>query len=932
MAGNVKVCARFRPQNAVERSENGQICVQLQEDQVKLTAEDGTDHKFNFDRVFGMDTAQKDVFEYAALPVITDVLDGYNGTIFAYGQTGSGKTHTMEGPSIDDVENCGLIPRLIFAVFEGIANSDPVIEYQVMVQYVEIYMERVRDLLDPNKSNLQVREDKTRGIYIQDCTQPYVTCAEDMFNYMKIGAANRAVGATRMNEGSSRSHSIFLISVLQKNSESQSTKQGRLFLVDLAGSEMIKKTQAEGARLEEAKTINKSLSALGNVINSLTENREHVPYRDSKLTRILQQSLGGNSKTTLIICMSSSSYNAGETLSTLRFGTRAKSVKNNAKKNEEKSAAELQAMLHAAEGKIRALESKVRKLQGGEELGEDEMDDYSTIDPEMQLKIEAKLEQLREDLEEKKMEIDALTEMLVEKESVLDEWESGNTVRLKGQQQAAHTLQRATTELLEYAANFQGKLAGQPVSVESVPLGEGEEFELQVGGLAKTIESTVSGLSLQLMQVVYEKEQLVMDKEAHQTELGQLRSELEKQRTAAPSTPAPTTPGTSAPAADSEEAAAAQVALSQSSEAIRARIQALEASLQAAGEETVESTVSPSVEPDEDDGVEEEEPELDLASVEDSELRGTAEQLQSEVRKLRFELSKGNSKIANKTRHFEQQRVDWAAKQELLETQRKLLEEELQAVNAAVQQQQLDAEKLTGTLKNDLNAQVERYLALRMEVEEARVFSPSVSPSPDKKEGKERAKVVQLQRKLDSVTADHQWLLTQYVTVNSQNAEVRKKEQLALEHIKNMEQEIHRRQSKQEDETARLMAEASQAHARELQALAKLQEAKAEIAQLLSQKMKRRPSDDMTAGRPRGNSMDNLGPHVTASLSGGQVHSPGNFAPVPIRGGGGMSGITNLTDRQNTSAAASGHGAPAEAAAPAETKEKKPNFFKRLFS
>eukprot|EP00656_Telonema_subtile_P001920 TRINITY_DN10832_c0_g1_i1.p1 TRINITY_DN10832_c0_g1~~TRINITY_DN10832_c0_g1_i1.p1 ORF type:complete len:347 (-),score=139.11 TRINITY_DN10832_c0_g1_i1:37-1077(-) len=322
-------------------------------------------------------------------------------------------------------------------------------------------------------------------------------------------------------------------------------------------------------------------------------------------------------------------------------------------------------------------------------------------------------------------------------------------------------------------------------------------------------------------------------------------------------------------------------------------------------------------------------------------MRATAEQLQEEARKLRFELSKGHSKIANKTRHFEQQKAEWASKQLTLESQRKLLEEELQAVNAAVQQQQLNADKLTSTLKNDLNAQVERYLALRMQVEEARVLSPSVSsPSPDKKEAKDRAKLVAIQRKLDSVTADHQWLLTQYVTVNSQNAEVRKKEQLALDHIKNMEQEIHRRQSKQEDETARLMAEASQAHARELQALAKLQESKAEVASLLSEKMQRRTSDDLT-NRERANSFDGAsGPtpfedsaaalrqHIAGALSSGPVRSPGNFAPVPIRGGGGVSGITNLTDRQNTSAATA-EGAAAEAP---RSSEKKPNFFKRLFS
>ncbi|CAM9888310.1 unnamed protein product, partial [Heterosigma akashiwo] len=191
-------------------------------------------------------------------------------------------------------------------------------------------MEKIQDLLDEfrAKGNLQVREDPQKGIYVAGATEKYVTSEEELLEVMTLGARNRAVAATGMNEGSSRSHSVFIITVQQVRAVN-SSKTGMLYLVDLAGSEMVRKTGASGHQLEEAKTINKSLSALGQVINALTDDRaSHVPYRDSKLTRVLQNSLGGNCKTALVICCSPSSFNAPETVSTCRFGQRAKRIQN----------------------------------------------------------------------------------------------------------------------------------------------------------------------------------------------------------------------------------------------------------------------------------------------------------------------------------------------------------------------------------------------------------------------------------------------------------------------------------------------------------------------------------------------------------------------------------------------------------------------------
>lgn len=293
-----------------------------------------------------MSTKQADIFDYSIRSTVDDILNGYNGTVFAYGQTGAGKSYTMMGTSIEDDNGKGVTPRIVEQIFSSIMSSPANIEYTVRVSYMEIYMERIRDLLQPQNDNLPVHEEKNRGVYVKGLLELYVSSVQEVFEVMTRGGNARAVAATNMNQESSRSHSIFVITITQKNVETGSAKSGQLFLVDLAGSEKVGKTGASGQTLEEAKKINKSLSALGMVINALTDGKSsHIPYRDSKLTRILQESLGGNSRTTLIINCSPSSYNDAETLSTLRFGMRAKSIKNKAKVNAELSPAELKAML-----------------------------------------------------------------------------------------------------------------------------------------------------------------------------------------------------------------------------------------------------------------------------------------------------------------------------------------------------------------------------------------------------------------------------------------------------------------------------------------------------------------------------------------------------------------------------------------------------------
>ncbi|CAD8161308.1 unnamed protein product [Paramecium pentaurelia] len=360
---NIKVVARLRPLNALEMQQGGECCVTYNDKQITVTVGSNDKQDFAFDRIFGPDSEQADVFEEVGRPILDSVMNGYNGTIFAYGQTSSGKTFTMEGPDNPNERTKGLIPRVMTELFDVVHSKSDDLIYIVKVSFLEIYNEKIMDLLDTNKTNLKIKEDRLRGIFVQNLTEIKVESPEEMKQVMLTGSNNRTIAATRMNERSSRSHSLFQIQVSEKNIKTDSSKLSKLYFVDLAGSEKVAKTNVSGQQLEEAKNINKSLTCLGMVINALTsDKKEHIPYRDSKLTRILSESLGGNAKTTLVVACSMCSYNDKETLSTLRFGARAKAIKNKPTINAEKSAKELQALLDIAEQKIIEQDEIINKL------------------------------------------------------------------------------------------------------------------------------------------------------------------------------------------------------------------------------------------------------------------------------------------------------------------------------------------------------------------------------------------------------------------------------------------------------------------------------------------------------------------------------------------------------------------------------------------
>nr|B9FUF9.2 RecName: Full=Kinesin-like protein KIN-12E [Oryza sativa Japonica Group] len=349
---NVQVLIRIRPINAAESTANGQRRCLVQDSSKTLSWTGHPDTMFTFDHVACETISQEKLFGVVGLPMVENCMSGYNGCLFAYGQTGSGKTYTMMG-ELSKLDNelskdSGLTPRIFEYLFARIKEEEErrredKLKYICKCSFLEIYNEQITDLLEPSSTNLQIREDIKKGVYVENLMECYVSSVKDVMMLLLQGVANRKMAATNMNSESSRSHSVFTC-VIESRWERDSMTHlrfGRLNLVDLAGSERQKSSGAEGERLKEAANINRSLSTLGLVIMTLVDvangKNRHVPYRDSRLTFLLQDSLGGNSKTTIVANVSPSICSSSETLSTLKFAQRAKLIQNNAKVNEDAS-------------------------------------------------------------------------------------------------------------------------------------------------------------------------------------------------------------------------------------------------------------------------------------------------------------------------------------------------------------------------------------------------------------------------------------------------------------------------------------------------------------------------------------------------------------------------------------------------------------------
>ncbi|KAK4789861.1 hypothetical protein SAY86_017165 [Trapa natans] len=366
MDHNVQVLIRVRPLNGMERSLHGYNRCLKQENAQSISWIGQPETRFTFDHIACETIDQETLFRMVGLPMVENCLSGYNSCMFAYGQTGSGKTYTMLG-EIEDLEfkpspNRGMTPRIFEFLFARIqaeeeSRSDERLKYNCKCSFLEIYNEQITDLLDPSSANLLLREDAKKGVYVENLTEFEVRTVGDILRLLIQGSSNRRVAATNMNRESSRSHSVFTC-VIESRWEKDSTTNlrfARLNLVDLAGSERQKTSGAEGDRLKEAANINKSLSTLGHVIMVLVDiangKNKHVPYRDSRLTFLLQDSLGGNSKTIIVANVSPSICAAAETLNTLKFAQRAKLIQNNAVVNEDST------------GDVIALQRQIRLLK-----------------------------------------------------------------------------------------------------------------------------------------------------------------------------------------------------------------------------------------------------------------------------------------------------------------------------------------------------------------------------------------------------------------------------------------------------------------------------------------------------------------------------------------------------------------------------------------
>lgn len=322
-------------------------------------------YKFFFDKIYQPGVTQEDVYEYTGKPLVEAMKEGYNSTIFAYGQTGSGKTFSMMG--ILGTALRGIQPRIIEDVFDYIENlpADCEDRYSVQISMCEIYLERIKDLFNPINDNLKVRDSPEKGIYVQDITENECHSAAEVLEAMSVGFMNRATSATKMNPESSRSHCVTILKVtcLKPNGSKVVSK---IKMVDLAGSEKTSKTEATGNRLREAMAINQSLTALSKVLKALVEGGgKFIPYRDSKLTRLLEDALGGNSKTSLIVAASPCTYNLEETVSALRFGKRAKQVKTHAVINQDLSMDDMKKSIKKLETEVTKLtmENKILRLK-----------------------------------------------------------------------------------------------------------------------------------------------------------------------------------------------------------------------------------------------------------------------------------------------------------------------------------------------------------------------------------------------------------------------------------------------------------------------------------------------------------------------------------------------------------------------------------------
>ena len=519
---NVKVFIRFRPSNELENSllqnNYGWLVPKfISEKQLGIFTKNSYEYNvpnteipknyiFSYDKVFSPNSNQTEIYTNVGKRIVDDIMAGYNGTIFAYGQSGSGKTYTMYGNDIYDENTKGIIPRIVEEIFKRVEKSDNSIDFQFKLSVMEIYKEVMYDLFT-HGNNLKIIENKEKGVYIENLSEVYLSSIEEFFNYVDLSQKNRKVAETKLNHNSSRSHCIMILEVIQNYKKEKIIKKGILNLVDLAGSEKVSKTGAVGETLEEAKKINLSLSTLGNVIHALTQGMGHIPFRDSKLTRILKESLGGNYKTYLIVTCSPHSYNLDEIISSLLFAKRVKCIKNKYKINIKYSYDELQNLVDKLNDKLLIANEKIRKLVNGEKININEEENKNStkgkdtnyylcnncdlLSKEKKI-LENKIQVLMESIQEKDNEISKLKEEIehlnANKPNKNNNINSNKHNNLNVIQEVNNSIkgeENKTDELLELYKKIKEKLCKIEEENERIKIIQNEEEEIRKINLKK---------------------------------------------------------------------------------------------------------------------------------------------------------------------------------------------------------------------------------------------------------------------------------------------------------------------------------------------------------------------------------------------------------------------------------------------------------------
>ncbi|KAG5059177.1 hypothetical protein JHK87_000206 [Glycine soja] len=500
--GNIRVFCRCRPLNKAEISAGSNTVVDFdaaKEGCLGILTSGSTKKSFRFDRVYTPKDDQVDVFADASSMVIS-VLDGYNVCIFAYGQTGTGKTFTMEGTQ----QNRGVNYRTLEHLFKVSKERSETFSYDISVSVIEVYNEQIRDLLATGQTSkrLEIKQASEGFHHVPGVVEARIDNINEVWNVLQVGNNARAVGSNNVNEHSSRSHCLLCVTVKAKNLLSGESTKSKLWLVDLAGSERLAKTDVQGERLKEAQNINRSLSALGDVISALAAKSSHIPYRNSKLTHLLQDSLGGDSKTLMFVQISPSDQDVGETLSSLNFATRVRGVElGPVKKQIDTSEVQkMKAMLEKARSECRIKDESMRKLE--ENL------------QSLESKAKGK-DQIYKNLQEKIQELEGQIELKRAMQNDSEKKISQLSAKLRGKEETCGTLQQKVKEL-------EKKMKEQLQS-------ESASFQQKVWDLEKKLEDQMQGSESEsaiLKDKIKELERKL--KEQEQSSMSLLRQQMKE--------------------------------------------------------------------------------------------------------------------------------------------------------------------------------------------------------------------------------------------------------------------------------------------------------------------------------------------------------------------------------------------------------------------